>query len=194
MSSDAAYIAFLSAILAATLTQALIWLREFLTASKSLRADRVYTSLRIATILESFAVACAEQISASELHHDSSGAAGNKKGTLPEFPQYPSDINWKSLDADIADKALSLPMKINLSNKKTSTLWEVTADHDDVAREVTNQCGKCGYHAWLTASVLRERSDISQSRLREFSWDFVDKLRERSEVCEKSERAATRYG
>jgi hypothetical protein len=113
--SEILKVALSTGIFAAIITSGLQWLREWRTERTHKARDAAYSAMRVAVILERFAIDCANIISDNHLHSSSGGHAGSAHVELPHLIDYPADTDWKALDAFLAMRALSLRNDILLS-------------------------------------------------------------------------------
>lgn len=159
----------------ALLNQGIGWWRETASQKSTLERDARYLAIRVAVILERFAIDCADAIADQDLFSSSSGHAGRRHATIPKLAEYPSDADWKALRADLLASALTLRNEISLSDSKIS-FWE-EIDRDCIPGECKQQCGKCGYIAWLLAADLRSHYALGDFEPHRTSWDVVKVLR-----------------
>jgi hypothetical protein len=137
-------------IVAAIVTQLISWIRESRKELISSTRDARYLAIRIAVILEGFAIACAESISQYDFYKQSAGHAGKRHGVLPQLQDYPADADWKALDPALGARALTLRNELPLSDSAIE-FWE-NVDRDCVPQATSEQAGKCGYLAWALAA------------------------------------------
>lgn len=142
---------------------------------KKLGRDAKYLAIRLAVILEQFAIECAERIAAMEMYQSSKGGAGSLFGKLPELPAYPEEAKWEALDANLLARALTLKNELPLSDRAIA-FWE-DIDRTSIPAECAQQCGKCGYMAWELAVAIRAKYGFPPFDPRRTSWDLVQALR-----------------
>jgi hypothetical protein len=150
------------------------------------KRDARYLAQRLAIILETFAIDCADVISGNELHRDNDGYAGDRRLKLPSLAEFPADADWKAINPLLAGRVAAFPNEIRLSEQKISFYWDVLREPDCTETETNQQAGKCGYRAWNLAVELRNRHGLPVCDLTELTWDFVAKLREQYEAAIKS--------
>ncbi len=132
------------------------WLVSYWTAKREAQSrtrDARYFAVRVAVLLEQFAIECADYVSDQELYKDSVGYAGRQHCELPQLPVYPDEADWKALDPNLLARALSLRNELTLSGK-TIAFWG-HVDRDCIPGECEQQCGRCGYMAWQLAADMR---------------------------------------
>ncbi|MGA2793937.1 MAG: hypothetical protein ABSE69_10445 [Roseiarcus sp.] len=154
----------------------------------TLKKDARYLAQRVAIILEKFAVHCGNSITDNELHDRSEGHAGERHLTLPAIGPFPAEADWKAIDTDLMDRALSMPNELALADQAILFWWNVVGDEECMQTEANNRAGECGLRAWLLASELRRRCGIPASTLPATSWDFVNTLRRQVEAAEAQRR------
>jgi|SRR6266851_4312275 len=90
--SDILTLAFSTGVITALLNNLLGWLRDWKKDHTSTKRDPRYSAMRIAVILEKFAIECANVISDNDLYKKAEGHAGAAHGTLPPLsPHSPDD-------------------------------------------------------------------------------------------------------
>lgn len=159
-------------------------LNHVLVQRATLKRDKRYLAQRLAIILERFSVDCANVINDNDTFDSSGGAAGRRHAQMPVLGAFPSDSDWKAIDADFMDRVLSMPNEIELANQAISFWCEVEGDEDCMRTETNNRARQRGLKAWLLACELRRRCGIPTSTLREESWDFVGVLEAKNKEIE----------
>lgn len=171
------------------LTSILGWtLNHFFVRRANIRKDARYLSQRLAIIFEKFSVDCANVITDHELVSSSDGTAGKWHSTLPTLGSFPTESDWKAIDPDLMDRAMSMPNEIELANQAISFWWDVVGDEDCMETETDDQAGLYGLKAWLLASELRTRHRIPASTLHTAKWDFVATLKKQYDATEVRRR------
>lgn len=149
-------------------------------ASKAARI-RTYAALRISITLEEFAGTCAEWVNNYQMI---SPAPQFEPMNLPAFPPFPSDLDWREIDAGLVDRALSLENLVRLTN--------VTLDHSaqqfgaqTAASECCSFCAELGWDAWKIATDMRVKHHLKPFASLS-TWDFPGLLeREASAIRER---------
>lgn len=170
------------AVVVAWLTHYLILNRE---AKKETR-DLNYLALRLAFVLEKFAVDCAGMISDAVLHDDSRGSAGKVHVRLPELGEYPVEADYAMLDQNLLAQALAFRLEIDTGNNAVSFLGEVAHD-DDQDGECRNQCARLGLKALNLSQAFTERYELAPFNLNVNLWDFKRVLIDQFERYRKSQ-------
>ncbi|MBW6397046.1 DUF4320 family protein [Roseomonas sp. HJA6] len=176
-----------SGLIAATITQILAWVREVRRDRAMSERDARYLALRVAIVLERFAIDCADSLYALDMHEASSGAAGTLPLRLPELGDYPTDADWKAVSGALAHRALTLRNELLVASRTVSGSWEFL-DADDVAQECCEQTGRLGYRAWTLAAGLREKYGLPPLDTADIGYDFVETLQKMHEKVIEARR------
>ncbi|MGB5086083.1 MAG: hypothetical protein WBO09_16120 [Methylocystis silviterrae] len=183
-------LSFSTGFMTAVFTQAIGWVREARHEKLAAGRDARYLAIRLAVILERFAINCAENIVAQDMYRESGGHAGIRHSTLPDLPPYPDEADWKALEPDFLARALTFRNELPLADKAIA-FWE-EIERDCIPQECDQQCGKCGYIAWVLAGDMRRHYNLGAFDPKQASWDIVNTLKPlHDEALERaSERAA----
>lgn len=180
---DIVKLAVTTGVLTAAVNQLLVWWREQHTEQNRQRSDASYLGLRIAVILEKFAIDCVDRIGDNQMHRDSGGHAGRSYTTLPELPEYPDDLAWKSIDQDLAARALTFRNELTLSDSYLSFSWDV--EPEDAPHACSLQCGRCGHLAWEVAVEIRKRYSLPAFEPSRAGWNIDSVLKEKHDKALK---------
>ena len=165
-------LAFTTGIVTAALNNLMGWWRDSKKEHTTTTRDARYSAIKIAVILEQFAIECANIISDNQLHNSSEGYAGIAHGTLPTFADYPADMDWKAIDPALAARALSLPNELSLSEGIIKFWWEIEpGDKGILLTACDRQAGKCGFRAWQVAADMRRRYGFPEFSPEQTTWD-----------------------
>lgn len=159
----------------AIFNQSIAWWRDARHERLATTRDARYLAIRLAVMLERFAIDCAEAVVAQDMYNDSEGHAGALHGTLPDLPLFPDEADWKTLAPDFLARALTLRNELPLSDKAIA-FWE-DVDRTCIPRACDLQCGKCGYMAWVLAADLRHHYNLGTFDPKLTSWDIVKTLK-----------------
>jgi hypothetical protein len=160
-------------------------------SKQSAERDARYLAVRVAIILECFAIECAEQVSESSLHERSKGAAGSTYKTTPQLQQLPENAEWKLLEPNLLARVLSFQVELRLAEGTLTHMSAVEPDCTDLACRL--QSGKCGYIAWQIAEDLRRYYSLPTFDPFHTAWDVVGALKvEHDEVMDFNRRAKTK--
>jgi hypothetical protein len=139
------------------------------------RRHATYLAIRIATILERFAIECAERIANRNMYDDYEGHAGSSSLRLPELASFPDEENWNTLQPRLLARVLTLPNEQTLAHSAIDFWRDV--DTDSLPTMFKEQCGKVGYIAWMLACDLREQYRFPRFDPKQTSWDIVETLK-----------------
>lgn len=156
--------AFLGAGLATVVFEGVITeLRE----RRNRKKHATYLSLRVATVLDRFALECAELAYNNESPF-SEGVSMN----LPKLAGFPDDADgWKSINARLASECLSLPQRVRESQSLVDAELMEGSDPPSV---VALHTIKLGMAARSVAKKFRQDHGLSEPELH---WDFEEYLR-----------------
>lgn len=172
-------------VVTAVLTQLLGFLFDRVRSYFAEAKDAKIIALLMSVSLEKFAIECADVIAGNDLHRSSKGAAGRSVNRIPDFPNLLPSETWKILDAGLAARAARMPNERMLGEGQIDFWWDVTGELDDVGGATDNECGRCGYLAWMIAYDLRAKYKLPQIEAKKLSWDFVDLLRKHHDYAVK---------
>lgn len=155
-------------LFSALATQGLAGLLDRRKERRTQRSFAVYGASRIAIILEEYAFFCANAAQDIRNGLSSCGAIGKLQMHLPELRGYPDEILWESLDPDLMNSVLSLPLNIKLSNQYISCFSDVL--YQSIAYEnsyltCVTECILIGHKAKEIAYSLRRHYNLSCSQL-----------------------------
>lgn len=169
-------------VFTAIINQGIGWFRDFLNDKTVTDREAQYLAVRVAVILEKFAITCAGTLTQNALNEESGGHVGMWKNEPPPFPDYPRDIDWKYLEPNLSIRALSLANEIQLSNNTIETAFVVLPD-DEIGDVCNQEIGKCGYRAWIIAKELRLKYSLPTFAPHTFSWDIIDQLKSNHDMA-----------
>ena len=146
--------------------------------------DATYLAIRLAVILEGYALACHELLSDNDLHSSSGGEAGKQRSKLPDLPPYPDDADWKSLETALASRALLFRNELWISDRSI-TFW-LDIEPEYLLPTCNQEAAIRGYQAWCLAENLRDQYRIERF---EPGFDVVAPLRERHDKAVARKKA-----
>ncbi|WP_419784833.1 hypothetical protein [Pseudodesulfovibrio sp.] len=137
-----------------------------------------YAALRLAVLLETYAIECARRIEEVKMSLASNGSYGELHGRLPKIPPYPDEIDWKSLDSFLVDEVLSFPNQILVSNDITTSVAEdfFPEEPEEATAECLMHCGYRGVQAWKISTQLRKRYGLKSRNVLSDSWNMLQCL------------------
>ena len=172
---DIVKLALGTGFVAAAINQGASWIREWRKEAKATKRDATYLALRVAVTLERFALDGAALISDSQTYDETSGGFGNIHYTLPDLLPYPKDVDWKSIDTNLASRALSFRNELWISVRYLKGCFDLGIDH--AADECSKKAGLHGYRAWQLAADMRRRYALPDFDPLETAWDLVSLLK-----------------
>ena len=149
-----------------------------------------YLAMRIAVLLEGYAITCAESLSDWDLYFSSGGHAGSMMDGIPDIPEYPDEEGWSALKPALLERALTLRNQVRIGRRSVSSFAEFEMDPDDIAHHSAGHLGVCGYRAWSLAKDLRAEYRVQPLDLTSTSWDIAPFLRENHDRIVKERLAA----
>jgi hypothetical protein len=170
-------------VFTAILTVGLNWFVARLTERTKLERDARYLAIRVAVVLERFALDCAEFIGDNRLHRESFMSAGHERVELPPLAAYPTDADWKAVPQDVLADCLSFPVEIEQSDRSIAFLWEV--DPHEMPRACDKACAELGLRALEIAGSLRARYGFPTRKLLRSDYEVAASLQAE---CDRAER------
>ncbi len=141
-------------VITAVLSPALTWLADFVRSHTRRKHAKTYLCMRVASILESYAIECAELVDASIAHYGQSQIPVTF--SLPDPPVYPEDVDWHSLDARTAYRAMSF---LNECEAQAASA-RYANDFQGNPFEAQEAAKRIGKKAHELANVLRGKADL----------------------------------
>ncbi|WP_140652505.1 hypothetical protein [Rhodanobacter glycinis] len=166
--SEGLRVAVASGLLGAGLTQCLVWIREALTSRRS----RHYSALRLALMCEHYALDCASDIELRTGHHEVGESILPSGMKLPALPDFPGDIEFRSLPASLVEPVFSLGVEVRFSENALSHLSGLL-DGDELVDEYLAVVANRGIQAWDLGSSIRKGAGLSKAVLNLGEWDFI---------------------
>ncbi|SRR6266851_6809190 len=181
--SDILTLAFSTGVITALLNNLLGWLRDWKKDHTSTKRDPRYSAMRIAVILEKFAIECANVISDNDLYKKAEGHAGAAHGTLPPLREFPADTDWKALDPALSARTLSLPNELSLADGTIKFWWDIEPGDQGILLHACDlQAGKCGYIAWQLAADMRRGYGLPAFNPEHTAWDVVKTIKDQHDI------------
>jgi hypothetical protein len=151
-------------IITAVLNQVFGIGRDLWAAHIKRKSEASYLALRLATILEGYAYACASFIgdnSTAQQGPDDQYPAWNR--ALPDLPPFPEEKEgWHSIDLKLAGRALDLRNHLAGSQGVIDTTAEFA--EEDLGGELDEHAAARGKEAWALAKDLRSRFGLPPLR------------------------------
>lgn len=166
---------FGSSLLTALLVFMLGWVKDWIKETRTKKMAAQYSALRLAVLLESFAIASADNIAENASFESSDGHMGHNTTEIPPIGDMPEDIDWQALDPSLSAQILTLPNELVLAKITLSGFWEV-CDPEDFSSQYRHQAGYLGYRAWEIAQNLRIKYALSTFEPKNNSWNIKEYL------------------
>lgn len=164
------------------------WLKDEKARRSVNQRAATYFALRIACMLDRYATECCNAILETKNHISSHGCIGSLHDRLPVFPDFPGDIEWKSVDPLLAMKILSFPNHVLEANRDIAFVNEVVSappDYDETFEESVKQCAQIGLEAWSLVKELKGKCGLPISGESKKGWSVEKYL---SKVLSEIER------
>ncbi|MGP1395450.1 MAG: hypothetical protein ACTS3R_08055 [Inquilinaceae bacterium] len=166
------------------------WARESWSERKSLDRQARYLAIRVVCILDEYIVKCFEVVQDDGLAQGQRNSEGylEPQFSLPDFPTFPEDVDWKSINHDLMYRVLALPSDAADANRKIQFALNVAAyppDYEEFfeARQLEYAC--LGLTALEINQTLRVTYGIPDRKLGD--WDPVGKFEERKRSIEQTQ-------
>ncbi|MEI9889108.1 MAG: hypothetical protein WDN08_21905 [Rhizomicrobium sp.] len=153
------------------------------------RRDSVeYLALRLAFVLEGYAIACAEKQSdhSTAVEHD--GQAGRLLGSVPEVPALPESDAYQFLDRSILNSVLDFPQRVVMADRFAAFWWDTVGDLDSFRSEIGSQTIRMGHLAAVLAKRVRTTYRIQGRPLVLGTWDIGKYLEDEVRKLDETKR------
>lgn len=131
----------------ALLTQVISIIRD----GKKDHKDVVYSALRIAVALERYAFLCHDHIMGVEGDLDRHQEA--QEYNIPDMDDYPSDIDWRKIDIELSNEAMSFKNKVEIT--KSKILFAIMYENNNYMS--VEEAAIVGVSAYAIAFRIRDR-------------------------------------
>lgn len=127
------------------------------------KQSAIYLALRLAVILECFAVSCYERVISLDFEYDTSDVAPrSKRFVLPVLEVYPTHEGCR-VSADLAADTLSFPNEVKLARHCIEGIEECAFIYDNAKgdfRAKLHEIAEKGQLAWEIAVKLRAKYNL----------------------------------
>lgn len=154
-----------------------------------------YLAIRVVCVLDQYVEKCVEVVLDDGLcygQRDQNGYLAPQV-SLPPAPEFPDDLDWKTIDHALAYEILSIPNEIAAAEGAISFAWDVASppDFDEAFEERVLRYASIGLKAHGITALLRKRYDLPAQDLG--GWNPAERLAEEKTKVEKrnADRAAT---
>ena len=177
------------------------WAKEAWTARSQRAKNAHYLAVRVVCVLEDFADQCAKVVADDGYGIDGRPAGLTKDGEefcevtarLPDQPDFPADVDWKSIDSDLMSRALMLGLAQRRIDQEIHDAFEFSTLPDNAPIFKARRVGyaKLGMEAQSVSNLLREKYGIQKSEI--VSADRQKLFRETLVELESGEAAQDDY-
>ena len=193
-SSTNAIINVASALGGTVVGATLAWVREAWTARGTRTRNATYLAIRVVCLLDQYVSDCAAVVAddGTIMGQEDPNGELDPQVPLPEAPQYAMDLDWRSIDANLAYRLLSLANDIRIANDSIDGTAEMAYGPDQYllfeARE--EQYSELGLKAHQLTKELRTTYKLPSPRTPEvWEWNPVERLTKAKE--DVTQRKAT---
>lgn len=176
-------IGLIGVVVGSFLTAAKDWIFSYWTTRKK----AYYLAVRIVCILDRFIDRC---VDASEDEFvDNETQPYMACGPIPEVPELPNDVDWKSIDANLSYEILSLSSKVEFAKQSIRDASQFDGPpYDETNEKMKYEIATLGVLACDLSSKLRKKYEIPHRDNSPWSHDFEPclHLHEMKESIEKS--------
>ncbi len=160
------------------------WIKDSITQCKTRNRAARYLAIRVVILLDRYVEDCSVVACdpGEEVPYD--GKPGSELMTQPResilpFPNWPADIDWKSIDDKLAYRLLSLHGDHEAATEAVNGAWEHAGppDNAEVFRTQTETFGTLGVKAYDLTCELRRIYKLPSAQYRDW-WDPVEKIKE----------------
>jgi hypothetical protein len=153
------------------------WLRD----SRHRKRQAAYMAMRLAVVLEAYAISCSLLIVTNETAEPPPDRDFGGSAALPELPPYPDDDDgWRAVDRKLAGRCLSLRNRIRES--QTFIGWTIEFNDYDLKEEVYKQVADRGLEAWQLANEMRSKHGVESAK---HVWDPLSHLESAQQRVER---------
>ncbi|MBK1839976.1 hypothetical protein JHL17_21450 [Azospirillum sp. YIM B02556] len=151
----------LSAILNSIISHYLTSRNEEKIESNRVKREGTFLAIRLATTLEGFAHECQNLMASNQNYFTTGGAVGNMYIMLPKIPEYPTDSDWKCLNVDLAEAALSFRNEVKEAQYYIDFEIEIN-DNEGGANEFIVVSRRIGIASLKIAELLRKNYGLPE--------------------------------
>jgi hypothetical protein len=166
-----------SGLAAALLSQAFIWCKESWRERQVVNRDRRFFALKLAVVLERYAIECAMRIGVVEDHIYGYEIDEPRSGPLPGMPllELPDSTEWRWIDSALSSEVLALSPRIKFSEGSVGATFDY-GDFHQGAEELVAQLRAVGFETLTLASTIRKKYGLDPQAYSMGEWDFTKTL------------------
>ena len=154
---------------------------------QSMQSKARYLAIRVVCLLDKYLEDCVSVVKDDGLCYGSRTEDGclAPQVACPSTPNFPDDIDWKSINYDLMYEILSFPSDIEAADGIIQHTWDFAAfppDYEEGFEERAFQYAKLGLKAYDLAKKLRDQYQIPARNYSD--WDPVSELKSDLEKIE----------
>lgn len=154
------------------------WFQSYWFNKKDAEKAARYLAIRVVCILDKFLMDCVEVVKDDGLNCGERTHNGclEPQVACPPALEFPSDVDWKSIDSELMYRILSFPSDIEASKGIISATWEFSSppDFEEWFEERAYWYAQFGLNAYKIADELSKRYGIKAKTYND--WDPVADL------------------
>jgi hypothetical protein len=144
------FIGFLGVVVGAGIA----WFREWWVEKRTRQRQASYLAIRVICILDKFIDEC------GDFGVDDGGDFGDRVPS-PSSPKFPDDVDWKSIDPELAYRIIALPDEVSQIASFLAGLSQVADDYE-YSKERQLRFSRLGLKTHHTVENLRQTFGIEQ--------------------------------
>lgn len=162
-----------SGLAAALLSQCLVWWKESRRERQIVDRDRRFFALKLAVVLERYAIECAMRIGTVGEHIHGYEIQEPRSGPLPGTPplELPESTEWRWIDSALSSEILALHPQIKFGEGSVAAIFDY-GDFHQGAEELIAQLRSIGFKTLTLASTIREQYGLGVQTYALGEWDF----------------------
>lgn len=157
-----------------------------------------YLAIRVVCILDKYVEKCAEVV----LDDGRCEGQRNEEDCLepqvaiPPPPEFPTDVDWKSIEPRLMYRLLSLPNEADAANRRiaAASQFAFPPDYDELFEERNDQYSKLGLAANALKTEIRKQFDIPSLELDPNIWNPIEALKRARSALEERRRKRAEAG
>jgi hypothetical protein len=141
--------------------------------AKSKREAVSYLALRLAYLLEGYAIDCASKEADHDTAIEHEGDAGSFLAEVPVLPDLPTSDAYQLLDTKTLGQILDLPQRREMAQQAAMFWWDMVADEGATRVALGENTITMGFLALKIAKDLRSSYHLGSRDLTFGRWDIV---------------------
>lgn len=140
---------------------AISWLQNFLSEKTSIDRHAKYLAVRVAWTLNKYVIECSYVVNDdgyNEYSQRSSDGTLEPQVKVPKSPQYPEDVDWRSIDSNLMYELLSFASKVSVADNHIAGthFYASPPDYEEFFEERQYQYACLGLKALSLEQELRK--------------------------------------